>query len=147
MALVACQSPKLFTSFQELPNGWPEHHTIHFEYDNKSNDPSDLFVLVRTNPNYEFSNLYLITTMNSPSGIVVKDTLEYQMAYPDGQLMGDGLTAVKLHKLWYKEAYDFDEIGVYSFDIEHAMRRSQDLKGVTLLNGITDFGLQIEKSN
>ena len=79
------------------------------------------------------------------SGVVQVDTLEYEMSFPDGRQMGDGLTAVKTHKLWYKESYDFNEIGVYSFDVEHAMRRAKEIDAVAKLQGITDVGLQIVK--
>lgn len=147
MLFLGCQSPEIFVDFQKLPNGWKTNEGLNFEFDNQSTQSSDIFVLVRTTPEYEFSNLFVIAKITSPKGEVQIDTLEYEMAYSDGRQMGEGLTAVKTHKLWLKEAYDFNEMGVYSFEIEQAMRRSKDIHGISQLLGITDVGLQIEKPN
>ncbi len=140
-----CQSPDLYTFFYETPSGWANQTAINFKYKNVKPLSSDVFIVIRTTPTYEFSNLFVIAKLTTPSGVVQVDTLEYEMSFPDGRQMGGGLTAVKTHKLWYKESYDFNEIGVYSFDVEHAMRRAKEIDAVAKLQGITDVGLQIVK--
>ena len=147
LIFLGCQSPEIFVAFQKLPDGWNAKEAMNFKFDNPSAQSSDVFVIVRTTPEYEFSNLFVIAKITSPEGVIQTDTLEFEMAYSDGRPMGEGLTAVKTHKLWLKESYDFNEIGVYSFDIEQAMRRSKEIQGVSQLRGITDVGLQIEKPN
>ena len=82
--------------------------------------------------------------MNFPNGKTITDTLEYQMAKPNGELMGEGFTDVKENKLWYKEGVRFDEIGDYSIIIQHAMRNNGEVNGVDNLKGITDVGFRIE---
>lgn len=49
-----------------------------------------MFLNVRNNNEYPYNNLFLIVSLNQPDGKVLVDTLEYQMANPDGTLMGTG---------------------------------------------------------
>lgn len=83
--------------------------------------------------------------MHFPHGKVVTDTLEYQMALPDGTWLGTGGT-IKENKFWYKEEISFFEEGNYSLSIRHAMRNNASVEGVTELEGITDVGISIEKA-
>ena len=106
-----------------------------------------MFLIVRNDENYKFSNLFLITTMRFPDGKIIKDTLEYAMAEPDGEWLGSGFTSVKESKLWYKEGVNFPHPGAYQFSLEHAMRKNGNLEGVEQLEGITDIGIKIEKNN
>jgi hypothetical protein len=41
------------------------------------------------------------------------DTLEYEMANPDGTLMGKGITDTKENKLFYKENFTFPKWETY----------------------------------
>ena len=76
---------------------------------------------------------------------VVKDTLEYRMAKPNGEFLGTGFSDIKENKFWYKEHVVFQEAGEYQFDIQHAMRENGKVQGVENLEGITDVGLRIEE--
>ena len=91
--------------------------------------------------------MFLIVEMNFPNGKVIKDTLEYQMAYPNGELLGTGFTDVKENKLWYKEQVVFEETGEYTVNIQHAMRENGKVNGDINIEGITDVGFRIEKPN
>jgi gliding motility-associated lipoprotein GldH len=77
----------------------------------------------------------------------VRDTLEYEMAKPDGQWLGTGYGSLKENKLWYKENVVFPSSGVYTLEISHAMRKNGQVDGIVELEGITDVGYLIEKSN
>ena len=72
------------------------------------------------------------------------DTLEYQMANPDGSLLGEGFTDVKESKLVYKERMKFKK-GNYKIHIRHAVRQTGKVVGVAKLDGITEVGFRIEK--
>jgi len=63
----------------------------------------NLFLNIRDNNNYPFNNLFLIVSLEQPDKITKVDTLEYQMANPDGTLLGDGFTDVKESKLFIKK--------------------------------------------
>ena len=84
--------------------------------------------------------------MNFPHGKKVKDTLEYEMAKPNGELLGTGFTDIKENKLWYKEGVVFNESGEYTVNIQQAMRENGKVNGVVELEGITDVGFRVEKS-
>lgn len=89
----------------------------------------------------------MIVEMVYPHGKTVKDTLEYQMAKPNGELLGKGFTDIKENKLWYKgyeKPFVFEEKGEYNINIQHAMRNNGDINGVDKLDGITDVGFRIE---
>ena len=109
-----------------------------------STNAYNLFVTLRKTNDYKFNNFFLIVGMNFPNGKVIKDTLEYKMAKPNGELLGTGFTDVKENKLWYKEQVIFEESGEYTVNIQHAMRENGKVNGVIDLEGITDIGFRIE---
>ena len=106
----------------------------------------DLFLNVRNDDRYAFSNLFLITEFDFPNGETLIDTLEYEMALPDGSWLGKGMGSVKESKLWLKEKIVFADSGVYTLKVSHAMRKNGEVEGIENLEGITDIGIAIEKS-
>jgi gliding motility-associated lipoprotein GldH len=145
--LVSCDSKRVFDEYQSLPDGWHRDSLVSFDFNNPDTTKVyDLFINIRNNNEYPFSNLYLITEMNFPNGKTIADTLEYEMAYPNGDWMGEGFTDVKESKLWYRENVRFGETGEYTLNIRHAMRKNGEVDGVQVLEGITDVGFRIEAS-
>ncbi len=58
---------------------------ISFEFDVIDTiSPKNLFINIRNNNEYAFSNLYLITELNFPNGTKIVDTLQYEMADKSG---------------------------------------------------------------
>lgn len=146
LALSSCDSNRVYDVYKPVPNQWHKDSVISFTF--KAPDTSNtynLFVNLRNTNDYKFKNLYLIVAMNFPHGKVIKDTLQYEMAQPNGELLGTGFTDVKENKLWYKEGVVFNEPGDYSIRIQQAMRENGKVNGVINLEGITDVGFRIEK--
>ena len=83
--------------------------------------------------------------IRQPNKKTIVDTLEYQMAEPDGTLMGKGLTDTKDNKLFYKENFVFPKSGYYQVNIQQAVRKSGKIEGLIALEGVTYVGLRIEK--
>src|SRR5690606_9835218 len=106
--------------------------------------PYNLYVNVRNNDNYEFSNLFLIVSLEHESGITKVDTLEYIMATPEGELLGEGFSDIKESKLIYKEQAYFKPAGQYNVSIRQAVRQNGQVFGVEKLEGISDIGFRIE---
>ena len=104
----------------------------------------NLFLNIRGNNDYPYNNLFLIVAMEQPDKKTLVDTLEYQMANPDGSLLGEGFTDVKESKLVYKERMKFKK-GNYKIHIRHAVRQTGKVAGVAKLDGITEVGFRIEK--
>lgn len=147
LLLVSCDKTQLFDEYHTIDNGWQRDSIITFNFDQKASKvPVNLFLNVRNNNDYEFSNIFLIVKMEQPKGKIKVDTLEYQMANPDGTLMGEGWSDIKESKLWYKENETFPESGKYKITIQQAVRQTGKVKGVERLNGITEIGFRIEST-
>lgn len=137
----------VYGDYKELSNGWDKDEVLTFDFQAPDSTYTyDMFINLRNNEDFPFSNLFLIVNLNFPNGKVVTDTLEYEMAKANGEWLGEGFSSVKENKLFYKEAVAFPDQGNYSVTIEHAMRKNGNVEGVTTLNGITDVGIRIEKS-
>lgn len=145
---VSCDSNVVFDEYQTLPNVWSKDAKLSFKFEAPDTTSTfDLFVNLRNNKDYKFSNLYLITGLEYPNGKTIIDTLEYRMAAPDGTLLGTGFSDIKENKLWYKghkDAFTFSEIGTYTFKVQQAMRKFGNVNGVDDLEGVTEVGFRIE---
>ena len=146
---IGCNDLLEKSEFQSVKNAaWAKEDKKVFSFEDIDTiQHHNLFINIRNDNSYPYSNLFLITELTFPSGEVVKDTLEYEMAYPSGEWMGKGYGSVKENKLWYKENIVFPKKGVYTLEIAHAMRKNGKVEGVESLEGITDVGFQIEKTN
>ena len=103
-----------------------------------------MFIHIRNNSQYEFSNLYVITSLQFPNGKEVIDTLQYEMADATGRFLGQGFTEIKENKLFYKEQKVFPELGKYTFGIYQAMRKNGEVNPISSIKGIQDVGISIE---
>lgn len=145
--LVSCDSKRVYDKYESLPNTWNKDSIISFKLENiDSLTNYNLFINVRNNNEFAYSNLFLIAQIQFPQGKVITDTLEYRMAAPSGEWLGTGFGDVKENKLWYKENVQFNEPGEYEVFIQHAMRKSGSEEGIKDLEGITDVGFRIENT-
>ena len=128
----SCDKKRVFDEYKSVGSAWHKDSVVSFNLPElDSTKKYDLFINIRDNNNYPFNNLFLIVTLEKPNGYTKVDTLEYQMAAPDGTLLGNGFTDIKESKLY--------------FNIKQAVRESGKVPGVTALEGITEVGLRIEK--
>lgn len=142
---VSCSNTIVYSSFVSLPQGWDKDKPAQFRFTASDTlSTHDLYILLRNDYQYPYSNIFLITKMEMPDNKIIIDTLEYEMATSEGKWLGTG-ASIKDSKLWYKENVKFPRKGVYHFSIRQADRSLGQNEGVKLLNGITDVGLQIEK--
>ncbi len=148
MGLVSCNSNMVFTEFHAMDGGeWGLDEPVLFQImEMDSTQTYNMFINVRNDDSFAYNNLYLITEFEDPDGNTQKDTLEYRMAEPSGKWLGKGIGSIKENKLWFKEKVVFPNSGVYKVSIAHAMRKNGNVDGIQKLSGITDVGLEIEKS-
>jgi gliding motility-associated lipoprotein GldH len=140
----SCDKKRAFDEYKSVGSAWHKDSIVSFDLPElDATKRYNLFVTLRDNNNYPFNNLFLIVALETPSGFTKVDTLEYQMADPDGTLLGDGFTDIKESKLFYKENVRFR--GKYKIHIKQAVRETGKIPGVTSLDGITDVGFRIEK--
>ena len=147
--LLSCTNNTIYNQYQHIENSeWHKDSIINFKINSTDTiSKNNLYVTLRNNKDYEFSNLFLIVGIKFPNNYQIVDTLEYEMTSPEGRFLGTGMTDIKENKLEYKTNVTFSLIGDYDVSVQQAMRRTRDIDGLSSLNGITDVGLQIEKLN
>ncbi|NNL15860.1 MAG: gliding motility lipoprotein GldH [Flavobacteriaceae bacterium] len=147
MILFSCDPDRVFDEYRSIPAEWNKDSLITFNVTPPDSiNAYNVFVNLRNTIDYKYSNLFLIVITKFPHGKVITDTLEYRMADQNGKFLGSGFTDLKENKFWYKEKVVFEESGEYKFSIQHAMRENNEVDGIIDLQGITDVGLRIEKS-
>ncbi|MGY8939651.1 MAG: gliding motility lipoprotein GldH, partial [Flavobacteriales bacterium] len=101
--ITSCGDPSEFNQYKTLENSsWKIEERILFNFEVKDTIvPKNLFIHIRNNNAYEFSNLYLITALKTSNNTVVIDTLQYEMADTSGRFLGEGFSEVKENKLFY----------------------------------------------
>ena len=145
VSVLGCQDNVVFSDYKHFDEGWAGSDSLHFEFEAPDTiQPYHLFFNTRLNESYPFNNLYIITTVHFPNGKRIGDTLEYEMAYPNGELMGEGFGSIKDSKLWFKSDIVFTESGRYTIKVQQAMRKMESIEPLDTLRGIMDFGLHIE---
>ncbi|MFM9824965.1 gliding motility lipoprotein GldH [Flavobacterium sp.] len=140
----SCDKKRVFDEYKSVGNSWHKDSIVSFDLPIlDSAKRYNLFVNLRANNDYPFNNLFLIVSLEMPNGYTKVDTLEYQMANPDGEILGNGFTDLKESKLFYKEKVRFR--GKYKVNIKQSLRESGKIQGKKNLEGITDVGFRIEK--
>ena len=141
----SCDKKRIFDEYKSVGSAWHKDSIVTFNLPQlDATKQYNLFVNLRDNNNYPFNNLFLIVSMEKPNGLIKVDTLEYQMTNPDGSLMGDGFSDIKESKLFYKEKIKLE--GIAKIHIKQAVRENGKIPGVTALEGITEVGFRIEKT-
>ena len=145
--MFSCQDKPLFNQYKSISNeGWKASQKVLFEFDIKDTISSrNLFINIRNNSEYKYSNLFIITELVFPNQTKVVDTLQYQMADEKGAFLGVGFTEIKENKLFYKENKKFLLSGKYQLNVRHAMRKNGEVHPIEFLKGIQDVGFSIEK--
>ena len=147
--LFSCETNVIKSEYRSLDGAvWNKDEVLQFTFSEMDTlQEHDIYINVRNDNTFAYSNLFIIAALTSPEGRIVKDTLEYVMAEPDGTWLGKGNGSLKENTLWYKENIVFPTSGVYTIEVSHAMRKNGDVSGIIGLEGITDVGIEILKSN
>lgn len=145
----SCDDSLVKSEFKPTNNGvWNKDSIVEFTFTEIDTvQEHNIFINLRNDEDYPYNNLFLIAELNFPSGDIVTDTLEYEMAQPDGKWLGKGYGSIKENKLWFRENIVFPSSGVYTLRLAHAMRKNGNVEGVANLKGVTDVGYEIIKSN
>jgi len=149
LTMVSCYDKVLFDEYRSMEDDqWHKDSIINFTFNNLDTiNKNNIYINLRNNKDYEFSNLFLIVGIRFPNNYQIVDTLEYEMTSLNGNFLGTGITDIKENKLEYKTNVAFPFKGDYRIRVQHAMRKSRKVDGLIFLNGITDVGLQIEKTD
>ena len=137
----SCDNNVVFEENIKFPeNRWEQKNNIVFTTDIKDTlTPFNIFINVRNAGGYQFSNLFVFFTTQTPSGKRERDTIELTLANPSGKWLGDGLGDIWDNRLLFKNNFLFPEKGKYIFTLEQAMR-------IDPLPQLMDIGIRIEKN-
>lgn len=144
--LTSCDSNRIFDKYVSIENStWKKEDTISFNF-NVSDTilAQNLFINIRNNNDYKYSNIFIITEILTPNQYVTIDTLQYEMTDEKGKWLGNGFSDLKENKLIFKENYVFKNSGEYDIKVIHAMRKSKETEGLESLEGITSVGFRVE---
>lgn len=136
----ACDKNRVFEEYKKIPlSGWDKDSLVVFNIpiiDTLQNH--NLYLNIRNDIDYKFSNLWLFIEINQPGGNTVTDTLEVLLANPTGEWLGKGSGGIKTRQVLFRRGVYFPVSGNYKINIQHGMREK-------LLEGITDIGFRVEK--
>jgi len=142
----SCNEKPIFEASKSVGNFWHKDSIVRFDfeiYDTLQNH--NIFLKIKANNDYPFSNLFLITSIKNSNQEIKKDTLEYIMTSVEGKMLGNGISKNKTSKLWFKEKYRFSKVGKHTITIEQALRKRGKIDGVEKLEGVSEIGLNIER--
>lgn len=137
----SCDSNRIFEENKEIAgSSWDKNNIISFPVQiTDTLLPHNVYINIRHNGQYLNSNIYLFINITSPSGDMIRDTVNCLLADEKGKWLGSGLGDLYHNQLMYKKNIRFPHSGTYKFDIEQAMRTD-------VLKDIEDVGIRIERS-
>ena len=142
LMLSSCDPNVVFEDNVKLPeNRWEISNIVKLETEIADTiTPHNIYINVRNAGGYQFSNLFVFFTTQTPSGKAARDTIELTLADASGKWLGDGMGDIWDNRLLFKSNFIFPEKGNYIFMLEQAMR-------VNPLPQVMDVGLRIEKAH
>ena len=137
--LFACDSNRVFDESQAVEGQiWNNEDVKTFAFDvTDTLSPLNIYVNLRTTTEYPYSNIYVFLYSVYPNGTSNKDTLEFLLAKPDGEWLGDNSGTVVEFKGLIASGGRFSTAGRYEFQLQHAMREED-------LPEIIDIGMRVE---
>lgn len=147
ICFTSCDTNAVFDEVQSTGGQWLKEDVKTFTFDAKDTlTYHNIYINLRADHKYPYSNVFIIVKTFQPDGKGTADTLQYEMAKSDGEMLGNGITDLKESALWFKSKHRFKMIGSYKYEIEHAVRKAAAEAGDGSLDGINDVGLRIEKA-
>jgi len=142
--LNSCNKKSVFSDYRALKGSkWHQDSVLIFDMTvPDSTKIYNLFLDVRNEGKYNYSNLWLFVKIIPPKGRSINDTIELSLATPEGKWLGYGLGDLYDMKYPYKQTTFFPAAGYYRFEVRHGMRTEDGI-----LKGIHDFGITLERSN
>ncbi len=142
LIFIACDSNRVFEDYHTIGDtGWHKDSLIVFDVEATGvNQNHNIYINIRNKGNYSKSNIWLFLSVDSPSGEILTDTIEFILAETSGKWKGSGIGDLYDNQFLYQQNIFFPEEGQYRFSIRQGMRND-------LLKGIHDVGIRIEKQN
>ncbi|MDR1779477.1 MAG: gliding motility lipoprotein GldH [Tannerella sp.] len=137
---LSCSQTVFYEQYQIIEGeAWSKENEFFFTFNIDDNTAAyDIYINVRNNNNYPYTNLWLFCSEEQPVGPIVRDTIECMLSDDFGKWYGTGISIFNL-KIPIRTGYHFPHKGQYTFGIRQGMRENR-------LRGIEEIGLTIEKA-
>jgi gliding motility-associated lipoprotein GldH len=141
LLIVACSHKAVYSNYQSIAEtGWSKDSIARISVDiTEIGVPCNVLVNIRHNNTYPYQNFWLFIATTSPDGKTTQDTIECYLADNRGKWLGSGLSSIYNMPVLFKPNVVLKP-GKYTFAIRQGMRDD-------VLTGITDIGIEIEKTN
>jgi len=110
ISLLACSKGSLSNEYKTIPKAiWNRDSIVVFQIPvTDTIQRHNLFLGVRNDINYKYSNLWLFVEIIQPGDTTaVKDTFEFTLADPAGKWLGSGFGGVKTNEVLFKGSFYF----------------------------------------
>lgn len=140
LVLFSCDAGRIYENFYSFgTQGWNKDSIAVFKVDIQDTvQHYNLLINTRNLENYPYSNLWVFVDVVSPDNKLIRDTVEYELALPNGKWTGKGTGGVYENQFMLRQNVFFPRTGDYTFKIQHGMRDDE-------LKGLKDVGFRIEK--
>lgn len=139
VVFASCDSNRVYEVYKPIPkSGWNKDSLAVFSVpvtDTLQN--YNLYIDVRNDITYSYSNLWLFIEIDQPGGKALKDTFEISLAEPSGKWLGEGWGGKKTRQVIYRRDIYFPSSGIYRIKLQQGMREPN-------LKGISDIGIRLE---
>ncbi len=136
--VVSCDSHLRYEQFEAVnKQGWNYKNDVYFTVPIENVKPKELIIAVRNTADYQKSNLWLFLTLTTPSGTILRDTLDCPLADDYGYWLGDGFSGLYLTKHLVKDV-KLEEQGDWRLAITQGMRQDS-------IKGIQEIGVLVRE--
>jgi len=136
----SCNKGVIYQKYNKIPdNTWDMNAPMEFDIPIEDTvNRYNVYVNIRNDDGYDFSNLYLFIDITAPNNATERDTMNCVLADNSGKWLGQGLGDIWDNKILFKFNTRFRK-GNYKFKLTQAMR-------VDKLPEIMDVGIRIEQT-
>ena len=147
LAIFSCESNVEFLKYNSVNGVWHKDSLQQFSFELNETNEYNTFVNLRINQEYKFRNVFLIITLKDSLKMLLRDTLQFELADKSGKFIGKKRINLVDNNLLHKKQLKLEGNKKYFLSIEHAMRVINKVGGLENLEGVTDIGYKIEKIN
>lgn len=147
LAIFSCESNVEFLKYNSVNGVWHKDSLQQFSFELNETNEYNTFVNLRINEEYKFRNVFLIITLKDSLKMLLRDTLQFELADKSGKFIGKKRINLVDNNLLHKKQLKLEGNKKYFLSIEHAMRVINKVGGLENLEGVTDIGYKIEKIN
>ncbi|HRS54405.1 MAG TPA: gliding motility lipoprotein GldH [Bacteroidales bacterium] len=139
--LYSCENKTIFKKYEKFENyQWNKNKNVVFNVNIKDDKTLyDVIIAIRHTPQYPYANLIFNLTIYSPSGQERTKDHNVFIRNRDGSFIAKGLGDIYDIEFKVLEKINFNEIGIYKFEINSLMP-------IYTTQGLMDIGLIIKKS-